>query len=54
MFRKRLPDDANQNEGAQSIEGLTEQAEKKAEETRELIQQVKIFGLKDHLLHVFR
>lgn len=40
----RQPDDANLNEGAQSIKGLTEQAEKKAEETQELIQQVDKLG----------
>lgn len=40
LFWKRLPDDANLKEGADSIEGLTRQAEKKAEETQELIQQV--------------
>lgn len=40
----RLPEDANLNESAQSIEGLTEQAEKKAEETQELVQQVDKLG----------
>ncbi|KAL8109170.1 hypothetical protein AgCh_025310 [Apium graveolens] len=44
IHRKRLHDEANQNEGAQSIEGLTEQAEKKAEEAQQLVQQVDKLG----------
>ena len=43
------PEDENLKDGAETIESLTEQAEKRAEETQELVQQVKIITLRNHL-----
>ncbi|XP_017234192.1 uncharacterized protein LOC108208198 [Daucus carota subsp. sativus] len=42
--RIHRPEDENLKDGAETIESLTEQAEKRAEETQELVQQVDKLG----------
>lgn len=49
MAKKTLLNGSNQKKGAQSIEELLTEAVEKAEHVQELIHQVGIIGINDHL-----